>query len=89
MQVESNCSEFNLINQLDNLREKVVGTLGMGIRRDGRAVSTHEKEIVQFVLIAGFGYLEKTNNQQNELSPYRRDLKANRVCHVFVGAASQ
>ncbi|XP_028942882.1 mitotic spindle assembly checkpoint protein MAD1 [Antrostomus carolinensis] len=26
MQVENNCSEFNLINQLDNLREKVEGT---------------------------------------------------------------
>lgn len=63
MQVENNCSGFNLINQLDNLRGKVVGTLGTGIRGDGRAISTHEKEIVQFVLIAGFGYLEKTNNQ--------------------------
>lgn len=40
-----------------------MGTLGTGIRGDGRAISTHEKEIVQFVLIAGFGYLEKTNNQ--------------------------
>lgn len=63
MQVENNCSGFNLINQLDNLRGKVVGTLGTGTRGDGRAISTHEKEIVQFVLIAGFGYLEKTNNQ--------------------------
>lgn len=30
MQVENNCSEFNFINQLDNLREKVVGTCGTG-----------------------------------------------------------
>lgn len=30
MQVENNCSEFNLINQLDDLREKVVDTRGMG-----------------------------------------------------------
>lgn len=63
MQVENNCSEFNLINQLGNLREKVVGTLETGVRGDGGAVSTHGKEAEQFVLIAGFGYLEKTNNQ--------------------------
>ena len=30
MQVENNYSEFNLINQLDNLREKVVDAHGMG-----------------------------------------------------------
>lgn len=80
VQVGNNCSEFNLIHQLDNLREKVMGTLGTGSRGDGRAVSTHEKETVQFILTAGFGYLEKTNHQQNELSPYRKQI----VCVMFL-----
>lgn len=43
MQVKNSCPEFNFINQLDNLREKIVGTFGMeevSDRRDVRGVST-------------------------------------------------